>query len=351
MDSIREDIAKIYNALSDDETKYIFANRLLFSFTNDEKYIENVIKTTVEGKEFYQKIEQADTKKVIFGAGFWGKSIAQQYGRYKFDCFVDNAITYSHEKIETGIPVISFEKYLKKYKDSATVFISSRLYYKEQLAQLIEYGVTQDRIVNAGKMIDNMSLRQYFDLPYMICGEREVFIDAGGFDGKTSKLFIKWCNNHYRKIYVLEPEDKNIKLCEENLSDCVKDNFTIIPFGLWDKKCRLNFIENANGISHISENSDVLRPNSTYIPVDTLDQLVDDEVTFIKMDIEGAEYEAIKGAEKTIKRYHPKLAISIYHKIEDIWKLPKLIMDICPDYKLYLRHYSITQAETVLYAI
>lgn len=91
--------------------------------------------------------------------------------------------------------------------------------------------------------------------------------------------------------------------------------------------------------------------NSTCVAVDALDQLLDDNVTFIKMDIEGAEYKAIKGAETIIRNYHPKLAISIYHNAEDIWELPRLIMTICPDYKLYLRHYSIAQAETVLYAV
>lgn len=82
-----------------------------------------------------------------------------------------------------------------------------------------------------------------------------------------------------------------------------------------------------------------------------LDQLIEGDVSFIKMDIEGAEYKAIKGAEQIIKRCRPKLAVSIYHKAEDIWELSEMILRICPDYRLYLRHYSIAQAETVLYAI
>ena len=69
------------------------------------------------------------------------------------------------------------------------------------------------------------------------------------------------------------------------------------------------------------------------------------------MDIEGAELEALKGAEETIKRYRPKLAICVYHKPEDIVEIPKYILNINPDYKLYLRHYSDNAGETVLYAI
>jgi hypothetical protein len=82
-----------------------------------------------------------------------------------------------------------------------------------------------------------------------------------------------------------------------------------------------------------------------------LDSIIDDKITFIKMDIEGAEYNAILGAHNTITKYRPKLAISIYHKPEDIWEIPSLILKMNPEYKLYLGHYSIAAAETVLYAI
>ena len=69
------------------------------------------------------------------------------------------------------------------------------------------------------------------------------------------------------------------------------------------------------------------------------------------MDIEGAELEALKGAKETIKRNHPKLAICVYHKPEDIVDIPKFILELDPEYKLYLRHYSDNAGETVLYAI
>lgn len=113
----------------------------------------------------------------------------------------------------------------------------------------------------------------------------------------------------------------------------------------------LEFTEKANGASHISVNISGNEDNSTLISVMPMDKLIYDDVSFIKMDIEGAEYKAIRGAAKLIERCKPKLAISIYHKVEDIWELPELILKICPDYRLYMRHYSIAQAETVLYAI
>ena len=73
--------------------------------------------------------------------------------------------------------------------------------------------------------------------------------------------------------------------------------------------------------------------------------------TFIKMDIEGAEREALAGVEQLIRSHKPKLAICAYHKVEDIYTLPELIRTFRDDYTFYLRHYSDTIYETVLYAV
>ena len=113
-----------------------------------------------------------------------------------------------------------------------------------------------------------------------------------------------------------------------------------------NKKETLHFQSGASGASRIIEDGD------SSIEVNCLDAMLNKEpITFIKMDLEGAEYNALLGAEKTIKEYKPKLAISIYHKPEDIWELPQLILKMNPDYHFYFGHYSIAAAETVLYTL
>ena len=83
---------------------------------------------------------------------------------------------------------------------------------------------------------------------------------------------------------------------------------------------------------------------------ESIDNVLDgNRASVIKMDIEGAEYKALIGAEKTIRRFHPKLMISIYHKPEDIYEIPNLILSFCSDYKFYIRHYTSYLWETVLY--
>ena len=69
------------------------------------------------------------------------------------------------------------------------------------------------------------------------------------------------------------------------------------------------------------------------------------------MKKEGAELEALKGAAKTIKKYKPKLAVCLYHKVPDIIKLPLFVLNLIPDYKLYIRHWTNGRTETVLLAI
>lgn len=87
------------------------------------------------------------------------------------------------------------------------------------------------------------------------------------------------------------------------------------------------------------------------IAVVSLDSCVNDRVTFIKMDIEGAEMEALKGAESIIKSQKPKLAICVYHKEQDMTEIPIFIKKLVPEYKLFMRHYSNDAGETVLYAV
>lgn len=91
--------------------------------------------------------------------------------------------------------------------------------------------------------------------------------------------------------------------------------------------------------------------NAGVVEVVALDDvLFDKEITFIKMDIEGAEYAALKGASRIIGSQKPKLAICIYHKPQDIWELPELILQLNSEYRFYIRHYSYKDNETVLYA-
>lgn len=120
------------------------------------------------------------------------------------------------------------------------------------------------------------------------------------------------------------------------------------PYGLHEKRVRLSFAnDNVVFASHIVGEGE----GTSCIDCVSLDEIIGvDDVTFIKMDIEGAEIPALKGARKTIIRNKPKLAICIYHKPDDLWEIPELIHSFVPEYKFYIRHYGPRCRGTILFA-
>lgn len=182
---------------------------------------------------------------------------------------------------------------------------------------------------------------QYFE-EFIKFSDDEVFLDVGGFDGFTSLEFIKKCKN-YRKIFIFEPDVINMKRVKSNTKKY--SDIEYLCLGASSKKMTLKFDLRSNSSSRISEDGTV------GIKVDLIDNLIQDVITFIKMDIEGEEIEAIKGAQLQISRNHPKLAISVYHKVEDLWKIPQLILSIRDDYDIYLRHYTEGIDETVMFFV
>ena len=172
----------------------------------------------------------------------------------------------------------------------------------------------------------------------------EFFADVGALDGSTTEYFLKHFEDGH--AYVLEPNPKQFQITRESLRDYPQAE--LFPYGAYDKNTTLRFDpqEGSEGGARVSESGDI------EIEVRRLDDLLENRpVTFLKMDIEGSELAALRGAERIIREQRPKLAICVYHKPEDMWEIPSFILSCHPDYKLYLRHHSMLADETVLYAV
>lgn len=187
---------------------------------------------------------------------------------------------------------------------------------------------------------------QYFPgVEIFVPQSEEVFVDAGAYNGKTSEAFSSWCKE-YSKIYSMEPDALMFQILREYIKLKKVSNVNCINKGAYSHTTEISFqnIEES-GSSNINENG------AAKIQTISIDEMLNgDKATYIKMDIEGAEMSALCGAEKTITKYKPKLAISIYHKDDDLWKIPYYIKKKYPWYKLYIRHYTTLTTETVLYA-
>lgn len=187
---------------------------------------------------------------------------------------------------------------------------------------------------------------QYFDKDIIKLSNNEFFIDLGAYTGDTIEKFIEQVNGSYKKIIAFEPDHENMLSLNSYILENDISNVVTYKLASWNKKETLRFYEDGSFISQIYS-----KGNST-TNANSLDNVLFDiaPVTFIKMDVEGAECQTIEGTEKIIKKYKPKLAICVYHRARDIYEIPLLIKSLVPEYKLYLRHYSESLLDTVLYA-
>lgn len=351
-----DDLNKIYHALGDDESKEIFHARVEFMINKDNStYLNRIFDLEKRfpkewkhlGMERFTQNKQY-TGLVIYGCGYEGKLVK------KILNICGYTITYwcdSNEKLVgkeiDGIKVISADELVAQHKDYLVIIATTQ--YKEQIwERLRAFGFPLERIYATSYTANSddwaVSGEQYFDL--FLPENNEVFIDAGAYNGDTIMDFLKWNKGQNYKIYSLEPLKDMYELIKKRLKNCGISGVEVLNCAAWSKKEELAF-------SDMRDGSRIIQHGETKIAGKAIDDIVSetDKVTFIKMDIEGAELEALKGAEKTIQKDHPKLAVCIYHNSKDILEIGKYILNLYPDYKIFIRHYTLTMCETVLYAI
>ena len=343
--------------------------------------------------DFNAAISKPGVDLVIFGAAQVGHNLARSLGEStsKLKAFCDNYKSGIDEEFQ--VPIISPTQLFEKYPNAIVAITASNVYgWIDQIyEQVVTGGIPKERIFINGAlqrytlsdfkkyhydghkraynlMQDETSRRilieritnylfysdmnftpreeQYFDDTAIQLTDSEVLVDGGCFNGNTVLDFIKKTNGKYAHVYTFEPDDKNFGEAKENLAPY--DNIEIINKGLHSKTGVLKFTSGMGGGSHINLSGE------NEIQVVSLDDVFEKESyipTLIKMDVEGAEKEALIGAANIIRKARPKFALCVYHKTEDVYELPQLIMEYGGDYSFTLRHYTRAAFETVLYAI
>ncbi len=172
----------------------------------------------------------------------------------------------------------------------------------------------------------------------------EVFVDLGAYNGDTIRELLDYSKGKFQRIIAMEPDKKNFKKLTKFVgkTPCVECYNSVA----WCVDTQVPFAAKAGRQAAVSGDGVLMQAQA----VDTI--LAGDKATMIKMDVEGAEREAIWGASRTISQYSPKLMIALYHRNEDIFELPLLIHKLNPKYMLYIRHQLYIPAwETNLYAV
>jgi len=213
---------------------------------------------------------------------------------------------------------------------------------------------------------------------FFTIGEDEVFIDAGALDGESSRWFIEQVQGRFERVVMFEPSPQSAQMCHDTVVALARRypgigaKVDIVRSGLYDRQGTLSFTQSlfdqavTQHMGVMPQSAHILDTglSSTFtaqgqeyqvveVPVTTLDAYLNggqDRCTFIKMEIEGSEVAALDGARQTILKNRPKMALSIYHRPQDLELIMDYVENLGLGYRTALRaHNPLCPDAIVLY--
>ena len=211
----------------------------------------------------------------------------------------------------------------------------SRLCYESP----IEYRITGD--ISCLKRCETSRVEAY---SLLRLGTGEIYADLGAYTGDTVAEFASAVKGKYLRIYAVEPDRRNFRKLTENTSGM--PSVTAVNAAAGDF---CGAVTVAKGGGRMIKKSE----SGISVPQVTLDSVLGGEgCTYIKYDVEGAEMQALRGSGRTIAKYKPKLNVALYHRVDDIFKIPLYVHSMLPEHRLYIRHFPYYPAwDTNLYAV
>lgn len=313
--------------------------------------------------------------------------VSEKIQKY-FEDFSDKFFFYNNWQIKSVETIIYSLKYIDKINKSYAIFsdkvskdifewvikrrlsyafvgdISKTLFPYNNIAHQPEYK-QKNKIIKKGEssyevkgyIIDSQENELYdtwLNEQYLLEGkcepeEGDIIISAGALFGETSIWFADKIGKN-GKVFAFEPSKINIGKLNQNIKvNGLQNIIQVIKYGLWSDNTNLYFTQ-AGGASFCDR-----KWGKNKISAITIDYFIENQkinkVDYLKMDIEGAELDAIKGACKTITKYKPKLAICVYHLFNDIFEIPLYIKSLVPEYNFYLSQKKDDLNELVLFAV
>lgn len=239
---------------------------------------------------------------------------------------------YAPDVPVVGTEIFDYDYYLKNYKKLQSFFeILSDEKSRMVLADIINYKISGkiDYLTHA----ESEKGEIYQSL--LKVDKTEKYVDLGAYNGDTVKELLFYTEGSFSKIYAVEPDAKNYRKLSSYLDTLNRDaDIKKYPCAAWSEKTILEFSARAGRHSSLKKGGNEIEALSA-------DYILDGKsATLIKMDVEGAEYQAILGCRNTIRQFNPRMIVSVYHRSEDIFALPLLLYEINPCCSMYLRHMS-----------
>lgn len=237
-----------------------------------------------------------------------------------------------------------FRRYVTDAVDNRLAIATLYLMLADDLSRAVLDGLALFRLTLdsaiAGKVASPYS-QEFFAEDVLHFGSGEVFVDGGAFDGDSYLRFARLTPD-FSKAYLFEPDAEICRRAEQQAAG--DHRVAICNYGLWSTSGELRFSSTGGMDGAICEDGEIR------VPVVAIDDFVRDDVTHIKLDVEGAEEQALLGGRRQIARSRPKMAVALYHRADDLWTLPALIETLGGRYQYSVRHYSQTVDDSILYA-
>jgi len=180
-----------------------------------------------------------------------------------------------------------------------------------------------------------------------LLGDQEVFVDVGAHRGEVARVFRETVENRFEEIVMFEPDARNADVIKEELAslpECVRRRHRLLAQAVCRRAGKQPFF------SQLGYGSQLCEFGRDVVEVTALDDM-DVAPSYLKLHLEGHELDALQGAEKTIRRHRPIIAVTTYHSEAGLWKLPSWLMDTLADYRFYLRLHGWCGTGAVMYCL
>lgn len=234
------------------------------------------------------------------------------------------------------------------YREADAVLEAEHIWADETSLEAYRANIRWRAVGDALELPSRPAENTYFPDDLFALDESERILDCGAFDGDTIREALARTKYRIEAIHAVEADTISFTRLKEfvaHLDIDLQGRIHLYPFAVGSERGFVRFECNGALTSKASD-------KGVRVEVAPIDELfADTPLTFIKMDIEGAEHDALRGARKVIQRDHPILAICVYHTQSDIWRIPLLVHEMLPEHGLYLRAYEGDGFQTVMYAM
>ena len=257
--------------------------------------------------------------------------------------------TYLHWRFpEEFLPCLLNDLPHKVYEDQGSVLAAEKLWEDSQSHDIFCANIRFRAMGEPQDLPPRPVENTYLPLDILRPNESERFLDCGATGGEMTQEVLRKYGSNFSEFHAIEADQISLRKLESYFDQqprYIREKLKLYNCAVGGKRGVVRFSNTGETGSKISDDGVAV----DCFPIDEL--FANTSLTYLKMDIEGAEYDTLLGGRMVIQRDKPVLAICVYHTQNDIWRIPLLVHEMLPEHKLYLRAYEGDGFQTVLYAV